>query len=294
MNESNQYNRTHYNEYTVLGRISSSEEHVVVDARTKRRGAVSDPKKDKRNEKTRQSSRGKTLLTVLITVFAFSLTLIGADLISGRSTLSQYVSLFTGKTSDGASSYYAVYAMKTDDMAIAYKNAASIRAEGGAGYVLKDQETFYVILSVYEEESDAKKVADKEANYAVYTLRAPLLDLEREDFSCMSDSIDLSVESYRVLYEAANNLASGKYGEEDMIHAIKKHREKIIATQEKYAENIRGKETTPQIEYKVLLAEIRGAFDNLISGSSALVADARYYSVMILHSYSLFAQKYAK
>ena len=293
MNDHSEYNQLHYSDYTVLGHISSTGEHVVVDARTKNHESEkTSPRLE--TKKRKHPSRARTLLTVLITIFAFSLALFATDLLSGRSTLSQYVALFTGKENDGSMVFYAVYAMKTEDMALAYKNAASVRAEGGAGYVLKDGETHYVVLNVYADETDAKKVAEKVINYAVYTLRAPFLDTDSDAFSFMASTSDLYLDSYKILYEAANNLASGKYGKEDMLRAIEKHREKITAAQELYGESIRGKETPLQIEYKVFLAEIRGAFDNLITNSGSLVADARYYSVMILHSYTMFAQKYSK
>ena len=293
MINSNRNDQNRHDEYTVLGRISPTKEHVVEDARTATRGPL-DVQTNGKSKGNRRRGNTKTLVTVLVTILCFSLTLIAADLLSGRSTLSQYVALFTGKADDGSVAFYAVYAMKTEDMALAYKNAASIRAEGGAGYVLKDQEEYYVILNAYYDENDAKKVADREINYDVYTISFPRIDEKSDTFSFTASTEDLFFESYHFLYEAANALAAGNYGKEDMLRSIEKHREKIVASQDLYADSIRGKETTPTLEYKVLLAELRGAFDNLISQSDSLVADARYYSVMILHSYSLYAQKYSK
>ena len=290
MNRYSGYDRYRYDEYTVLGRITSPEEHFVQDARS--------PKQEKRapenNEKPRvgRKMKGKVLLTVLITVFAFSLTLFAADLLSGKSGIAEYAALFTKSKQEESVSYYAVYAMQTEDMSLAYKNASAVRAEGGAGYVLKDQDRFYVILNVYSSENDAKVVAEKEVNYAVYEMRIPLPKKNDDHLSFFESTADLYMESYEVLYQAANDLASGKYGEEDMKRSLEKQRERIAAKQEVFAESIRGKENTARIEYKVFLSEIKSAFDNLASDSKNLVADARYYSVMILHSYALYAEKY--
>ena len=287
-----QYDRRRFDEYTVLGRVSSQEEHVVEDART---GRLPDRTRSNRahNDKKRYS-RTRILITVLITIFAFSLTLFGADILSGRSSIAEYVSLFTGKKNEKNTTFYAVYAMSTENMALAYQNASAVRSEGGAGYVLKDQNTYYVILNVYLTESDARSVAAKEANYGIYEMISLPLNTENEEESLFSTTEDLYSESYLLLYETANDLASKKYGEEDMKHILQKQREKIAAASESYAEKIRGKEDNYLIEYKVLLAEIKSAFDNLLSVSKNLVADARYYAAMILHSHCLFTKKYAK
>ena len=231
-------------------------------------------------------------MTVLVTIFAFSLTLFAADLLSGRSTIGEYVSLFTGKKHGNEQVLYAVYATSTKDMSLASKNASAVRAEGGAGYVLKDQDIYYVILNCYLKESDAEMIAAKEANYAIYKIIVP--NLEADAGITYPTTSDIYLESYLLLYETANDLASEKYGEEDMKRLLEKQREKVVAESDAYAESIRGKEDNRRIEYKVLLAEIKSCFDNLLTISNNLVADARYYGVMILHSYSLFAKKYAK
>ena len=290
MNQS-EYDRYRYDEYSVQGRISAAQEHLVEDART-RRGLEEQNKPRRARKRKVRSEKSRTLLTVLITLLAFSLSLVAADLLSGRSTLTDYVAVFSRKNKEDVA-FYAVYAMKTEDMALAYKNASAVRAEGGAGYVLKDQSVFYVVLNVYADEKDAKSVAEKEVNYSIYEICFPQIDAQSEALSFLMPTKDLYFESYLALYQAANDLASGKYAEEDMKRSLEKQREKIAAAQDSYSESIRGKEDTVRIEYKVLLAEIKSAFDNLLSADKALVADARYYSVMIVHSYALFAQKYS-
>ena len=77
-----------------------------------------------------------------------------------------------------------------------------------------------------------------------------------------------------------------------MKRKLEEQKEKIIANESAFAEKIKGKEDTTLIEYKVMLAEMRSAFENLTLSKEHLVSDARYYSVMILHNYSLFSAKY--
>ena len=279
-----------YEDRETWSRLSPSE-HIVEDTRTA--PALRSDDGSRSQAQQRRPKRGKTLMIVLITVFAFSLTLIAADLLTGKATIAEYVSLFTSKKTEKAEVYYAVYAMSTENMSLAYKNAATVRTEGGAGYVLKNETMYYVILNTYLNESDAKSVASKEANYGIYEIPTATIKLNIDGFSFPEQTKDVSREAYLVLYEAANDLASHKYGEEDMKRVLEKQREKVVTAMDLYAESIRGKEDNIRIDYKVLLSEIKGAFDNLLTNSNYLVADARYYAVMILHSYAQFTTKYA-
>ena len=291
MNDFSGYDRYRHDEYTVLGRISAPEEHLVEDARTKRHDSHETIASSPKRKKTYGKSR--IFLTVIVTIFAFSLTLFAADLLSGKSGLASYVALFTQKNKNESTVFYAVYAMKSEDMALAYKNASAVRAEGAAGYVLKEKEQYYVVLNIYDNASDAKAVKEKSVDYDIIELRAPVLDTKSDKYSFLAQTNDLHHNAYLALYEAANDLAAAKYKEEDMKRRLEKHRERVSAELEAYAESIKGKEDNARIEYKVFLSEVKSAFDNLLSVSENLVADARYYSVMILHSYTLFATKIA-
>ena len=291
MNDFNGYDKYRYDDYTVFGRVSSPEEHFVEDART---FPSLDAPKEPQTKKAKPRGKGRgILITVMITILCFSITLFAADFLSGHSGIAEYAALFTRSKKDEATYYYAVYAAKSEDMGIAYKNAGVIRSEGGAGYVMKSGKEYYVILNAYASKEDAESVAKKQANYQIIEIRIPSFDLKKaKSLAPAEDSKDLYRESYLFLYQAANDLASGKYAEEDMKRALNREKETILAKETAYAENIRGQEDSVLIEYKVLLAEIRSAYENLTSGSDRLVSDARYYSVMILHSYSLFAQKH--
>ena len=287
MRKEHGYDNYRLDDYTVIGRITLPEEHLVEDARTPREG-----KKQKTEDRKTRSPVIKTLLTVAITILCFSLTLIAADIFSGKASIANYAALFYKKKENGTC-YYAVYATLSEDMAISYKNASAIRKEGGAGYVLKESGSYYVILNIYELSEDAENVKKRNANYDVLQIFIPDFNLKKTpSLSAAETSKDIFTEAYRTLYQAANDLAGGNYKEEDMKRQLVDFREKILAVENSFEASIRGKEDTATIEYKVLLAEVRSAFENLTEHSSSLVSDARYYSVMILHSYSIFAKKY--
>ena len=263
--------------------------HTVEDARTKK-----DPRKSNNDKKDRKTpSKGKTvLLTVMITLLCFSLTLVAADLIGSDTGISVYTNLFLTKKNHSVV-YYAVYATKSEDMSISYKNAAAIREEGGAGYVMKTGGVYYVVLNVYSEETDAKKVAERKSNYGITEIEILPFDIKKQpSLSAAGNSKDLYREAYRTLYETANDLAAGNYQKEDMLRAVIKFKQKVVTEEAAFAESVRGKEDQVIIEYKVLLAEIRSAFENLEQNADHLVSDARYYAAMIVRSFALFSQKY--
>ncbi len=231
-------------------------------------------------------------MTVMITLLCFSLTLVAADLIGSDTGINAYTSLFLKKKNNSAV-YYAVYATKSEDMSISYKNAAVIRQEGGAGYVMKTGGVYYVVLNVYSEETDAKKVAERKSNYGISEIEILPFDIKKQpSLSAAENSKYLYKEAHKTLYEAANDLAAGNYQKEDMLRAVIQFKQKVVAEEAAFGESVRGKEDQVVIEYKVLLAEIRSAFENLEHNSDHLVSDARYYAAMIVRSVALFSQKY--
>ena len=268
----------------------TTNEHFVLDARSKPRKDLQ-TSQDKGDKKT--FSKGKTIiLSVMITILAFSLTLIAADLIGNNSGIRLYTSLFH-KEESHETIYYAVYATHSADMSISYQNAAVIRKEGGAGYVMKEGDEYYVILNVYDDEDKAKSVSERKANYGIIEIKVYDFDIDKQPtLEAAENSKNIYHEAYTTLYQAANDLASGKYAKEDMTRSLMTYKEKIVAIENAYSENISGMTDTACIEYKVILAEIRSAFDNLEHNDAQLVADARYFSVMIVKSYAQFTQKY--
>ncbi len=262
-------------------------EHFVEDARSAPAVHIK-AKKDKRH-----FGKGKTvLLTAAITLLCFSLTLVFADLLSGRTGISVYTSLFQRKQNGCV--FYAVYATHSPDMALCYKNAAVVREEGGAGYVMKQGSEYYVVLNLYADENDAKKVKERKENYGIFEIFVPDIAFNKhKSLAAAKNSRTLYKEVYSDLYEAANDLAAEKYQKQDMFRLLASHKEAVIAVENAYAERIKGSEDQAAIEYKVILAEMRSAFENLEHNSDHPVADARYYATMIVHSFSLFAQKYA-
>ena len=296
MSNKNGYDQYRYDGYTVYGTISpQNEEHTVEDARTPKQlpqESKNVRKKEKQKSKIKKSR--KRAIIVCVTIFLFSLTVFLADIISGNASFATYASLFK-KDKLNYTPYYAVYATHSEDMGISYRNASVIHKEGGAGYVLKNEDMYYVIVSVYSDKKDAQSVIDKNDNYAMLTLKVYDYSYERQpSLVHMESGKDLYKKTYEALYSIGNELAAGKYGNDEMKKKIIPLREELAAYEESYKASISGKEDTAEIEFKVQLKEMISAFDNMTSIENGSAAEARYYSAMIIHSYSIFSEKYFK
>ena len=287
------YDKYRYDGRVLYGTVSETDmEHAIEDVRSPREMNVRNSVE--RENKKKHCGRGrKGTIAICIAIFLFSVTVFLADVLSGASTLSDYVALFTA--ADSGETYYAVYATHSQDAGISYKNAAAIQAEGGAGYVMKRGEEYYVIVSAYSSEKEAKNVTDKHAGYGITKIKIPAFSCSAHPTLAAAErGKDLYHKAYETLYNAANEMATGTYGTAEMKKILSSMREEIAAYEESYRTSISGKEDAAGIEYKVQLKEMLAAFDNLLAHENDLVAEARYYSVMILHSYSLFAEKYYK
>ena len=286
------YERYKYDGRILYGTVSDAvEEHAVEDVRTSRE-RIEENKAAKSATKRLGTGRKKAIFLCLI-VFLFALTVFIAD-VWGDGSLSSYVALFGGKQ-EHVTVYYAVYATHSTDAGISYKNAAAIQAEGGAGYVMKQGDEYYVTVSAYSSETEAKSVVEKHRNYGIAEIK--VYDFSADKFPTLAAAETgkkLYIKAYESLYNAANDMASGVYDGSELKKRLTPTREEISVVEESFRAAITGNEDTAAIEYKVQLKEMLAAFDNLLSHEKDLVAEARYYSVMILHSYSLFSEKYFK
>ena len=125
------------------------------------------------------------------------------------------------------------------------------------------------------------------------TIKIPELLCPAGDLNRLKIAVDFGADAvYIAGEEFGMRTAAAKFGKEDMKRALETQKQIIIAAENAYSESVKGQEDNGKIEYKVFLAQLRSAFENLIEEEENLVSDARYYSVMILHYYSLFANKY--
>ncbi len=300
MNRLNGYEKYKYDGYTVFGTITSDEpvEHTVEDARTRTcdTGTRSDDSERKKRvkNKTIKNKRGFVLIAC-ITLLCFCLSAVAADLFCGT-PFSTYASLLFGsnKKSDYRS-YYLVYATHSEDMGISYKNATVIRKEGGAGYVLKNGQDYYVILNAYEKETDANTIAKRQGSYGVFELKLYYFDLEKsKDLKETTTNENLYVEIVGTLYETAVSLQANIFTTQDVKVTLSSLKEKIVVAEETFEKTARNDGSNIVLDYKVLLRTMKSAIENLLNAEGDLISLLRYYEVSILHSQALFRDKYFK
>ncbi|GEM_PF-3321858 len=299
MDRKNGYERYKYDGYAVYGTISSpEEEHAVEDARTRKGEPPERPReKNHRTEKepnVKKRERSGTILITLIAILCFSATVFAADLMSGSGSFSSYASIFLGKKEKkNYDSYYLVYATHSEDMGISYKNAAAVRKEGGAGYVIKLENEYYVALNAYERKEDANVVSERSLGYGVYELKLLRFDKKKaSDLSAAEKSESVYKKICSALYESANLLSESACSPTDVKAALLPLKEELGALEEAFEKGANEKESTAFIDYKVLLRTMKAALENLLSEEKDLVSLLRYYSVSILHSQALFREKY--
>ena len=299
MDRWNGYEKYKYDDYTVFGTISSSEEveHSVEDARTKKRdtGRGERAEDTKQNEpKRKNGNKTGFFLVICITVLCFCLTAVAADLFSGNATFSTYANLLFGKTDKANYAvYYLVYATKGEDMGLAYKNASAIRKEGGAGYVLKSGESYYAVLNAYEKKEDAEKIANKQANYGIFELKLLAFDLEKaKGLKGAATNENLYEKVFRTLYETATAYQKGIYSEDNVKFALNSIKEEIAVAEESFERSSGNPAANAVLDYKVLLRTMKSSIENILSSESDPLSLLRYYAVSILHSQALFREKY--
>lgn len=299
MDRWNGYEKYKYDDTTVFGTITSSDEpeHSVEDARTKKRDPLSDERTNEKTRKKRKRANGNRtglLLVISITILCFCLTVVAADLFSGKASLSTYANLLLGrKDKTNHTVYYLVCATRDADMGVAYKNAAAIRKEGGAGYVLKSGEDYYVVLNAYEKKEDAEKIRDKQGNYGILELKLPAFDLEKaKGLKGATLSETLYEKVFRTLYETANAYQRGVYSADDVKIRLNPIKEEVAACEEAFERSASDLASTVVLDYKVLLRTMKSSLENILSSESDPLSLLRYYAVSVLHSQSLFREKY--
>lgn len=119
-----------------------------------------------------------------------------------------------------SANYYFVCMYSADNSVSASSLSGTVSDFGGAGYVLKHNDSYYVTVSCYYNENDAITVND---NLKKRGLNCIILNVEVNDFKVPSSAkknSELYLGNLNTLsslaslaYECANNLDTGEYGQ---------------------------------------------------------------------------------
>lgn len=159
--------------------------HVPADDRTKRPSAEAreappepplppdaDGKKDSGDSdaplcKQKSAKKGKRdfggIIAVLMIFLCFGIVVCAAPFFTGERILE------SATFQEHAGEYYYVIGGEFTEKNTAEARARAVALGGGAGYLLYDGKTYFVVLSAYETKSDAEKVAAKNSGTTVLT-----------------------------------------------------------------------------------------------------------------------------
>lgn len=123
-------------------------------------------KKEKRRS-TSEKGRGKTVFVVVVAVLlCFAIVFFCADFFTNGNLLKK---IYAGIVKHEYVYYCVAIAYPTRETALA--GVLLSEKNGGAGYLVADDNTYTVLSGIYTEKTDAQQIADKNTGSYVYTLR---------------------------------------------------------------------------------------------------------------------------
>lgn len=228
------------------------------------------------------------VIVLLLIVVCFSFTFLALDFLSGGFFLKEFDNtLFVSKNYIEEGKFYAVYSGKYNNLESARATVPLEQSRGGAGFVLKRGEDYYMLLAVFDNLKDAESVQKKQNDSGAY---AEILEM---DFPAVSTEgmnektkeatktiLNLPVDIYDNLY-ALSVSYSTKPKDDNLSEALKSIRTNLLLKKESY---INDTATAGGADENILLMidSIKGVLDNIDTEENA-AANLRYAYCAILN-----------
>jgi len=153
------------------------------------------------------------VFTICFCVISFALVVSMADIFSSLIT----VGGFSFVNENISANEYSVYAICTSNhptKLLAEEFAEDIKKQGGAGCVYMNEQSYYIIASIYETESDAQKVKnnliESKPNVSIQKLVIPKItissNLTTQEKNTVMNCISIFKTSYQKLYDISVSL----------------------------------------------------------------------------------------
>lgn len=239
--------------------------------------------------KNYKKSHGHTpVIVLLLIVVCFSFTFLALDFLSGGFFLKEFDNtLFVSKNYIEEGKFYAVYSGKYDNMETARATVPLEQSKGGAGYVLKHGEEYYMLLAVFDNLSDAENVQKKQAKAGFYAeimeLDFPSISLEdmsEKKRKATKTALFLPVTIYKNLY-ALSVTYSTKNKDEALSDALKSIRADLLIKKEDYINNTNNNGGADE-NILVMFDSVKGVLDN-IETEEYTAAELRYAYCAIIN-----------
>lgn len=229
-----------------------------------------------------------TAVVLLLIIICFSFTFLALDFLSGGFFLKEFDNtLFVSKTYVEEGKFYAVYSGIYANLNNAEAVVPLEQSKGGAGYVLKRENRYLMLLAIYENKADAESVIKKQKDAGG---NAALLELEFPPVSTakMSEgkkkateaALGVPVTIYKKLY-ALSAAYSGKTKDAALAESLRGIKNELLSKKEAYIKETKNKGGA-DTNILTLFDSMMGIADNIEYGEN-LVAELRYaYCAIII------------
>lgn len=276
------------------------------------KGAVSDwtPEYTPKNNKSLKMKNGKrikkklpfrrTFIVVCVILLCFFVTILVADSLTGGYVLDELQTILTNESRIN-NVYYAVECRTFEDIDSARVYANTLRARGGAGYVVNDN-GYRVLAEMYSSRSDAESVArslklDGE-DARVYSVEIKDVDYSKFPSSTrnvVKNTLKYIDDVYMELYTIGLDLAEKRIDESMAKSRVIGLYKKMNNVSVEFNANCDNETNDINIiKVRVQLRAVEGVLENLGGDTverPSLIADIRYTSCLIVVSHSMLTKE---
>ncbi|MCI8728779.1 MAG: SPOR domain-containing protein [Clostridia bacterium] len=241
----------------------------------------------------------RTFIVICAILLCFFVTILVADSLTGGYVLDELQTILTNESRVN-NVYYAVECRTFQDIDSARVYANTLRARGGAGYVVNDN-GYRVLAEMYSSKSDAESIArslklDGE-DARVYSVE--IKDVDYSKFPSSTRNVvkntlkyidDVYMELYTIGLDLANKRIDESMAKSRIIGLYKKMNNISV----EFNANCDNETNDINIiKVKVQLKSVEGVLENLggdIVERPSLIADIRYTSCLIVVSHAMLTQ----
>ena len=195
--------------------------------------------------------------------------------------------------------YFAVSVESSDSHFEASKNASTLKLQDGAGYVLKKNEKFFLIVGVYSTRDDAQKVLEKlnsnNASIVEICLEKLIISssYNSQQIEALKSALSLVDDAYSSLSEIVISLDRAEILDAEARQKLKLFEETCRLRKESFSKAFQNDYQNLITRVKIFLSETISNISTL-SISQNLSSDIKYQTVSILSSFLSLEQNVKK
>ena len=209
---------------------------------------------------------------IIMSVLALCLTFTMADFFSSLITVGGFT--FTSNSITLPKyNLFAVCITSANTKAQAEENANMCKMQGGAGYLYLYEGKFYIIASVYENESDADKVLTNIKNTNPHSTKINIQidtisissNLSSEEKTTLEKALNIFKDTYKELYDISVSLDTGVINEVNARLSVNSLGSGINTISSNFTTLFNAQMTNNFLNIKLKLNELSSTINNLIN-----------------------------